>query len=87
MRDADKAVTLKSEVGPFSFLIAGESTGFEDGVLAFQFRTVDVSLGSNRIWGKDNTNSKPKTYTFFYADEQIAAARSSAGGLSLLLRL
>lgn len=30
--------------------------------------------------------TKPKTYTFYYIGDKVAAARSSAGGLSLLLK-
>jgi len=81
-----KKVTLKSDVGFFSFLISGDVIDdFKDAKLNFQFNTVDAYLFGRRFWGKES-NSKPKTYTFFHVDSQIAAARSSAGGFSLLLR-
>jgi hypothetical protein len=39
-----------------------------------------------QVWEVRPT-TKPKTYTFFYADDTICAARSSAGGLSLIAAL
>lgn len=36
-----------------------------------------------QIW-QVSPKTKPKTYTFYYKDGSIAAARSSAGGLALL---
>lgn len=38
------------------------------------------------FWEKEQTTTKRKTYTFFYANASIAAARSSQGGVCLLLR-
>jgi hypothetical protein len=36
-----------------------------------------------QIW-QVTPKTKPKTYTFYFEDQGIAAARSSAGGLALL---
>lgn len=36
-----------------------------------------------QIW-QVTPKTKPKTYTFYYEGQGIAAARSSAGGLALL---
>jgi hypothetical protein len=38
-----------------------------------------------QIWSV-STKAKPKTYTFFFLGRAIGAARSSAGGVSLLVR-
>ncbi len=39
----------------------------------------------HQIWTVTPT-TKPKTYTFYYVGDRVSAARSSAGGLSLLLK-
>jgi hypothetical protein len=39
--------------------------------------------GLLQIW-QVTPKTKPKTYTFYYEGQGIAAARSSAGGLALL---
>lgn len=39
-----------------------------------------------QIW-EVTPKTKPKTYTWFYVSEELSAARSSAGGVSLLMKL
>ncbi|KAF8071215.1 hypothetical protein HT031_001298 [Scenedesmus sp. PABB004] len=80
---AAQTCALESVVGPFSFNIRGGVTGFAGGALDFQFTAVDILLLGRKIWTV-TPKTKPKTYTFFYEGEGIAAARSSAGGLALL---
>lgn len=81
------SIVLQSVVGPFSFDIRGETSGWEaaTGQLGFQFRQVDIRLLGNKVWTVSPTTS-PKTYTWYYVSPSLAAARSSAGGLSLLVR-
>eukprot|EP00983_Pelagomonas_calceolata_P089870 1157355-Pelagomonas_calceolata.AAC.2 len=54
-------------------------------------RQVPESAAPIKVWTKERPKTSPKTYTFFYIDPEgsvplISIARSSAGGLSLLLR-
>ncbi|KAI8467993.1 MAG: hypothetical protein J3K34DRAFT_22794 [Monoraphidium minutum] len=81
------AISLESEVGPFRFVIGGAIGGWRAaaGELDFQFKQVDILLFGNKIWTVTPA-TKPKTYTFFFVGNRVSAARSSAGGLSLLLR-
>lgn len=76
---------LESVVGPFKFNIRGNITGWNaaTGAMDFQFTAVDILLFDKQIW-QVTPKTKPKTYTFYYEGEGIAAARSSAGGLALL---
>ncbi|KAF6256094.1 hypothetical protein COO60DRAFT_1531291 [Scenedesmus sp. NREL 46B-D3] len=80
-----KQCALESVVGPFSFNIRGQITGWDGttGAMDFQFTAVDVLLLGKQIW-QVTPKTKPKTYTFYFEDQGIAAARSSAGGLALL---
>ncbi|GBF89511.1 hypothetical protein Rsub_02083 [Raphidocelis subcapitata] len=84
---ASKAISLESELGPFRFVIGGAISGWrpESGELDFQFSAVDILLFGNKIWTV-NPATKPKTYSFYFVGGRISAARSSAGGLSLLLK-
>lgn len=50
------------------------------------FRLDTIMLGPLRFAKPGAAEAEPKTYRFFYADGSIAAARSSAGSLSLLKR-
>ncbi|KAF6239166.1 hypothetical protein COO60DRAFT_1613218 [Scenedesmus sp. NREL 46B-D3] len=80
-----KQCALESVVGPFSFNIRGQITGWDGttGAMDFQFTAVDILLLGKQIW-QVTPKTKPKTYTFYFEDQGIAAARSSAGGLALL---
>eukprot|EP00882_Tetradesmus_deserticola_P023403 GHRQ01025466.1.p1 GENE.GHRQ01025466.1~~GHRQ01025466.1.p1 ORF type:complete len:208 (+),score=91.69 GHRQ01025466.1:209-832(+) len=80
-----KQCALESVVGPFSFNIRGQITGWDGatGAMDFQFTAVDILLLGKQIW-RVTPKTKPKTYTFYFEDQGIAAARSSAGGLALL---
>lgn len=87
-------VSLDSNLGPLSFSVRGMSTSYDPttGALGFQWKEVVIGLHSNgqlgnkELWRIQYNSSKPKTYTFFYADEQVAAARSSAGGVAALMK-
>jgi len=86
---ATRAISLESELGPFQFDIQGTIFSWDEagGALTFQFdRGVAIKLGGRTVWTVTPKNTKPKTYTFFYVDSDISGARSSAGGLSLLVR-
>lgn len=50
---------------------------------ALRLRSAPACL---QIW-QTEPKTKPKTYTWYYVSEKLAAARSSAGGMALLLRL
>eukprot|EP00878_Enallax_costatus_P018445 GHUV01019417.1.p1 GENE.GHUV01019417.1~~GHUV01019417.1.p1 ORF type:complete len:225 (+),score=67.80 GHUV01019417.1:161-835(+) len=80
-----KQCALESVVGPFRFNIRGQIAGWNaaSGAMDFQFTAVDILLFNKQIW-QVTPKTKPKTYTFYYEGGGIAAARSSAGGLSLL---
>ncbi|WIA12113.1 hypothetical protein OEZ85_012187 [Tetradesmus obliquus] len=80
-----KQCALESVVGPFAFNIRGQITDFNSatGAMDFQFTAVDILLLGKQIW-QVTPKTKPKTYTFYYEGQGIAAARSSAGGLALL---
>lgn len=82
---AAQQCSLESVVGPFSFNIRGGINGWEPetGKMLFQFTAVDILLLGKAIWTVQ-PNTKPKTYTFYFQQGNIAAARSSAGGLALL---
>ncbi|KIY99646.1 hypothetical protein MNEG_8314 [Monoraphidium neglectum] len=81
------AISLESELGPFRFIIGGAISAWKPakGELDFQFSSVDILLFGNKIKTLSPT-TKPKTYSFYFVGGRISAARSSAGGLSLLLR-
>eukprot|EP00798_Chlamydomonas_sp_ICE-L_P001340 gene1340-32698_t len=51
----------------------------------FQFKAVDVVFKGDKIW-EVTPKTKPKTYTFFYVGDKMAAARSSSGGVALLIK-
>ncbi|KAF5831050.1 hypothetical protein DUNSADRAFT_13661 [Dunaliella salina] len=90
-----KKISLESVLGPFDFLINGEVCSFTEATCAleFQFKEVQVFMSRNKVWAKERPPTPAKTYTFFYVDPEegtnntiISIARSSAGGMSLLLR-
>ncbi|KAL6762495.1 hypothetical protein V8C86DRAFT_2518679 [Haematococcus lacustris] len=85
---AGQRVNLVSRVGPFLFNIRGSMRSWDPatGVMEFQFdKGVAVELAGRQIW-ETFPATKPKAYRFYFSDGTIATARSSAGGLSLLLR-
>lgn len=51
----------------------------------FAFTNTLVNFAGRELVNKPREAS-PKTWTFFHAGPRIAAARSSAGGLNLMLR-
>jgi hypothetical protein len=55
--------------------------GWSNNVLTFNFDT--YALGPLKV----NMPPKEKTYAFFYVDENVAAARSSSGSLTLMGRV
>lgn len=83
---AARCVALRSTVGPFSFDIKGAVSRWDATALDFAFNEVDVKLFGGKVFTKVIASPKPKTYTWYFADAKLAAARSSAGGLSLLRR-
>lgn len=80
-------LALESVVGPFSFVIGGVVRSWESSgrKLTFQFKQVDIKLLGKKIWQVLPT-TQPKVYTFFYIDDEISAARSSSGGVTLMRR-
>lgn len=82
---AGGTLALVSVIGPFGFNIKGKVFGWEaqSGVLDFQFNEVDVSFNGSKIW-TTQPKTKRKTYTFYHVEGDVAAARSSAGGVALL---
>lgn len=82
-----RTISLESEVWPFNFVIGGGLAAWRPdvGELDFQFSSVDILIFGKKIWTV-NPTTKPKTYTFYFVGEQISTARSSAGGLSLMLK-
>ena len=84
---AARRVALCSTVGPFSFDIKGAVSRWDAPALDFAFSEVDVKLFGAKVFTKVIASPKPKTYTWYFADARgVAAARSSAGGLSLMRR-
>ncbi|GLI66571.1 hypothetical protein VaNZ11_010465 [Volvox africanus] len=85
--ESTKTLALESSIGPFEFFIRGVMSSWrpEVGELDFQFNKVDIYFAGNKIW-EVNPKTKPKTYTFFHAGPDLACARSSAGGVALLVR-
>lgn len=86
---AAKTISLESEVlgGLFRFIIRGAVLAWraDQGELDFQFTQVDVLFAGNKVW-EVTPKTKPKTYTFYHVGDKVSAARSSAGGLSLLFK-
>ncbi|KAG2453345.1 hypothetical protein HYH02_001569 [Chlamydomonas schloesseri] len=82
-----KTVALESSIGPFEFFIRGVMNAWkpESGELDFQFNKVDINLFGEKKW-EVTPKTKPKTYTFFYVADDLALARSSAGGVALLIK-
>eukprot|EP00775_Hariotina_reticulata_P001960 gene1960-2287_t len=82
---SNKQCSLESVVGPFNFNIRGQIAGWDSttGAMEFQFTAVDILLLGKQLY-QVTPKTKPKTYTFFYQEQDIAAARSSTGGLALL---
>ncbi|GFR42976.1 hypothetical protein Agub_g3975 [Astrephomene gubernaculifera] len=85
--EADKTVVLESTLGPFEFFIRGVMASWrpESGELQFQFTKVDIHFAGNKVW-EVSPKSKPKTYTFFHVSPDMACARSSAGGVALMVK-
>jgi len=82
-------VALESVLGPFQFFIRGTifSWAADTGVLSFQFnKGVAIHFLGKQVTEIASKGSR-KEYTFYFANDRIAAARSSAGGVSLLSRL
>lgn len=84
---ASKEMALESSVGPFGFYIRGAVAGWraEGGQLDFQFNKVDIHFLGNKVW-EVSPKTKPKTYTFFHVGPALAGARSSGGGVALLVK-
>ncbi|EFJ48173.1 hypothetical protein VOLCADRAFT_104865 [Volvox carteri f. nagariensis] len=82
-----KTLALESSLGPFDFFIRGKMNSWrpETGELDFQFNKVDILFSGNKVW-EVTPKTKPKTYTFFYVASDLACARSSAGGVALLVK-
>ena len=61
---------------------AGASQQVSQAVL----RMLQADLWGRQVWAKE-VGFKPKTYSFFWATDAIACARSSAGTLTLMKAL
>ncbi|KXZ51354.1 hypothetical protein GPECTOR_13g842 [Gonium pectorale] len=85
--EANKTVALESSIGPFEFFIRGTMSAWrpESGELDFQFTKVDIVFNGNKVY-EVIPKTKPKTYTFFHVGPDTACARSSAGGVALLVK-
>lgn len=82
-----KALALESSIGPFDFYIRGVMNAWkpEEAALDFQFNKVDIHFNGSKVY-EVTPKTKPKTYTFYYVGSDIACARSSAGGVALLVK-
>ncbi|PNH02826.1 hypothetical protein TSOC_011172 [Tetrabaena socialis] len=84
---ASRTLALESAIGPFEFFIRGVMAAWrpEVGALDFQFTKVDIHFAGNKVW-EVTPKTKPKTYTFFHVGTDLACARSSSGGVALLVK-
>ena len=77
-----ETISLKSYVGPFTFNFSG-TCSFGRNEMVFGFDTFSVAAFG---FSKGFTLApKPKTYSFFLLDENLAAVNSSATGGSTLM--
>ncbi|GIL88749.1 hypothetical protein Vretimale_17190 [Volvox reticuliferus] len=85
--ESTKTLVLESSIGPFEFFVRGVMSSWrpEVGDLDFQFNKVDIYFSGNKVW-EVNPKTKPKTYTFFHVGTDLACARSSTGGVALLVK-
>lgn len=75
--------TLKSSWGPIPLgTIEGSSAITGENPLQISFKNNYVVFGPFRI--PQDQNKPQKSYTFYYVDDEIAVARSSSGGYTLL---
>jgi hypothetical protein len=79
---------LESELGPLKFSIQGSIVGWEPMTMSLDFKFTKVAIYAfgNQITEITFKVPKPKTYTFFYVSSDLSLARSSGGGVSLLLK-
>lgn len=78
------SLALSSELGPFSFNIAGKFKPAAERKIDFTFDQMDIMVGP-KTWNRD-VKGVPKTYDYYFANKDFAIARSSAGGMTLQLR-
>jgi hypothetical protein len=82
--DSDKNIALVSYLGPFKFSFDGEYNVTGEYSFDFQFTRSTVELFGNVV-RQSSMSGKPKTYTYVLNSEGVAVARSSGGGLTLLV--
>ncbi|NJR43874.1 MAG: hypothetical protein HC767_15670 [Akkermansiaceae bacterium] len=82
--DSDKSIALVSYLGPFKFTFDGEYTVTGDYSFDFQFVRSTIELLGNVV-RQSAMSGKPKTYTYVLNTSSVAVARSSGGGLTLLV--
>lgn len=83
--EGDKNISLVSFLGPFKFSFDGEYTVTGDYSFDFQFTRSTVELFGS-IVRQSSMSGKPKTYTYVLNSSGVAVARSSGGGLTLLVQ-
>lgn len=76
-------VSLTSQLGPLGFDISGCVASWESNAMKFAWESMDVSLFGSKIWQTTMPGST-KSYQYFFKNNKILCARSSAGGVTLL---
>jgi hypothetical protein len=82
--ERDKNIALVSFLGPFKFTFDGEYTITSDHSFDFQFTRSTIEVFGNTV-RQSAMSGKPRTYTYVLNSGGVAVARSSRGGLTLLV--
>lgn len=76
-------VSLTSQLGPLGFDIIGCVGSWQKNAMEFSWDRMEVFFLGSKVWSTKLSTSR-KTYKYFFKNNKILCARSSAGGITLL---